>query len=176
VADIDVQPSENLQGSAAGEKIRDIAKRTRVCMFTTDPTAYPSDSRPMSLQHSDDDGTVWFLSSSESRKNQDIARDDRVMLTFQNDDKYEYLVLHGRARVHTDRATIDKHWTSFANAWFEGKDDPRLTVLSVRPEHGHYWQTESGKIVSLIKMSFSAITGAKTDDGGVDGELKPNAG
>lgn len=173
MADIDNQPSEDLQGAAAGEKIKEIAKRTRVCMFTTDVAGYPSDTRPMALQECDEDGTVWFLSSSASRKNQDIARDDRVMLTFQNDDKYEYLALHGRARVHTDRATIDKYWTSFANAWFDGKDDPRITVLSVRPEHGHYWQTESGKIVALIKMSFSALTGAKTDDGGVDGELKP---
>ncbi|HEX5803963.1 MAG TPA: pyridoxamine 5'-phosphate oxidase family protein [Azospira sp.] len=173
MADIDNQPTEDLQGAPAGSKIREIAKRARTCMFTTDPSGWPSDSRPMSLQECDDDGTLWFLSSHESRKNRDVERDPRVMLSFANDDKYEYLVVHGQATVHADRATIDKYWTSFANAWFDGKDDPRVTVLRVRPEHGHYWQTQSGKIVALAKMSFSALTGAKTDDGGVDGELQP---
>jgi general stress protein 26 len=174
MADIDTQPTENLQGAAAGSKIREIAKRARTCMFTTGPAEWPTDSRPMSLQDCGDDGTLWFLSSAASRKNQDIERDPRVMLTFSNDDKYEYLVIHGHATVHTDRATIDKAWSSLANAWFDGKDDPRVSVLCVRPEHGHYWQTQSGKIVALAKMSFSALTGSKTDDGGVDGELQPS--
>jgi general stress protein 26 len=174
MADIDHQPTEDLQGASAGSKIREIAKRARTCMFTTGPGEWPTDSRPMSLQECGDDGTLWFLSSTASRKNRDIERDPRVMLTFSNDDKYEYLVVHGRATVHTDRATIDANWSSLANAWFDGKDDPRVSVLRVQPEHGHYWQTQSGKIVSLVKMSFSAVTGAKTNDGGVDGELQPN--
>ena len=46
-----------------------------------------------------------------------------------------------------------------------------MTVLRVTPNAGHYWQTTSGKIVSFIKMSFAAVTGSKTSDGGVDGEL-----
>ena len=174
MADIDTQPTEDLEGTLAGSKIREIAQRARTCMFMTGPGEWPTDSRPMSLQECSQDGTLTFLSSTESRKNHDIERDPRVMLTFSNDDKYEYLVIHGHATVHTDRATIEEAWSSFANAWFDGKDDPRVSVLKVRPEHGHYWQTQQGKIVSLVKMSFSAVTGAKTDDGGVDGELRPS--
>lgn len=173
MADIDQQPTEDLQGASAASKIREIATRARTCLFTTDPTGWPSDSRPMSLQACDADGTMWFLSSTASRKNRDIERDPRVMLGFSNDDKYEYLVVHGQATIHTDRPTVERCWSAFANAWFDGKDDPRVSVLRVRPEHGHYWQTQSGKVVSLVKMSFSALTGARSDDGGVDGELRP---
>ena len=50
-------------------------------------------------------------------------------------------------------------------------DDPRVTVLSITPDEGHYWQTESGKVVSFVKMSLSALTGSKLSDGGVDGQL-----
>ena len=114
---------------------------------------------------------VWFISSSESEKNRDIARDPRVVLTFQNDDKSSYLSLSGKASVHTDKATIDKYWTAFAKAWFDGKDDPRVTVISVKPERGHYWETKSGKVIAMAKMTLTAITGSKMDDGGVDGEL-----
>ena len=44
-------------------------------------------------------------------------------------------------------------------------------MLSITPDEGHYWQTESGKVVSFVKMSLSALTGSKLSDGGVDGQL-----
>lgn len=172
MADMDQQPREDLSGAEARKKIHEIGKNARMCMFATDVTQYPGDVRPMAIQKVEEDGSFWFLSSSQSEKNRDIAKDKRVVLTIQNDDKYDYLAVSGTATVHTDRATIDKYWTSFANAWFEGKDDPRITVIRVTPDDGHYWQSESGKIVSFIKMSFSAVTGSKTSDGGVDGDLK----
>ena len=171
MADMDQQPREDLSGEAACRKIRELAKDARMCMLVTDVTDYPGDVRPMAIQKVEDDGTFWFLSSGASEKNGDIAHDARVILTIQNDEKYEYLALSGVASVHTDRVTIDKYWTDYANAWFDGKDDPRVTVLRVTPNAGHYWQTTSGKIVSFVKMSFAAVTGSKTSDGGVDGEL-----
>ena len=171
MADIEQQPRQDLNGAAAGKKIYEIAKDARMCMFATDVTNFPGDVRPMAIQKVDEDGTFWFLSSSASEKNRDIAKDSRVIVTCQNDDKYEYLAVSGTATVHTDRATIDKYWTALASAWFDGKDDPRVTVLRVTPNAGHYWQTTSGKIVSFVKMSFAAVTGSKTSDGGVDGEL-----
>lgn len=171
MADIDHQPRHDLAGAEAGQKIKDIAGDARMCMFSTDLTQFPGDTRPMAIQEVDDDGTVWFISSSESEKNRDIARGPRVVLTFQNDDKSSYLSLSGKASVHTDKATIDKYWTAFAKAWFDGKDDPRVTVISVKPERGHYWETKSGKVIAMAKMTLTAITGSKMDDGGVDGEL-----
>ena len=167
----------DLAGAQAAAKIRELAENSRMCMFTTAPGRYPPDVRPMATQAVEDDGTIWFISASDSEKNSDIASDPRVVLTFQNDDKYQYLSVCGQARVHTDRATIDKYWSSMANVWFDGKDDPRVTVIAVEPTSGHYWETESGKIVTFARMTFSALTGGSSAngsrDGGVSGELKP---
>ena len=171
MADMDNQPRHDLSGAAAGKKIKEIAGDARTCMFSTDVTQFPGDTRPMAIQEVDDDGTIWFISSSESEKNRDIAKDPRVILSFQNDDKSSYLSLSGQASIHTDKATIDKYWTAFAKAWFDGKDDPRVTIISVKPERGHYWETKSGEVIGLAKMTLSAISGSKMDDGGVDGEL-----
>lgn len=90
----------------------------------------------------------------------------------QNDSKSQYLSLAGHADVHTDEATIDRYWSSFANAWFQGKHDPRVTIIGVRPTSGHYWDTQHGTAVAMVKMSFAALTGADVDDGGVEGALK----
>lgn len=75
MADIDHQPRQDLSGAEAGQKIREIAKDTRTCMFQTGLDSFPGDTRPMSIQEVDEDGTFWFLSSTESEKNRDIARD-----------------------------------------------------------------------------------------------------
>src|SRR5690606_11155463 len=99
---------------------------------------FPQMVRPMAVQEVDEEGTLWFLSSSDSDKNLDLQ-------------------LSGRARVHRDRALIDKHWTKFAEAWFDGKDDPRITVIAVQPESGHYWATENGKIVASAKLLLGAM-------------------
>jgi len=172
MADIDQQPHAHLAGPSAQAKIHELGKTMRSCMFGTNVTHFPPDFRPMALQAVEPDGSVWVLSSSESGKNRDIERDPNVVLTFQNDDKSTYMSLSGRAAIHTDRATIDKYWTSLANAWFDGKDDPRVTVISLTPQEGHYWETTSGKVVAMTKMVLGAVTGgAVRDDGGVDGDL-----
>ncbi len=171
MADMDHQPRKDLSGLEAGKKVKEIAGDARTCMFSTDVTQFPGDTRPMAIQEVDEDGTVWFISSSESEKNRDIGRDARVVLTFQNDDQMSYLSLSGQTSIHNDKATIDKYWTAFAKAWFDGKDDPRVTIIRVRPERGHYWESKSGKMVAMAKMTLTAITGSKMDDGGVDGEL-----
>lgn len=173
MADIDQQPRNDLAGKPAIDKLKELAESCRTCLFTSDPTGFPGDTTPMSVQDVHDDGTLWFISSTESTRNQTIATDPRVELTFQNEGKYEYLTLHGRARIHTDRATIDAHWTKLADAWFDqGKDDPRVSIISVTPDGGHYWETQAGKLVAFVKMSYAALTGADVNDGGRDGQLR----
>ncbi len=170
MADIDEQPRSDLTGADAIAKLADIADDATTCMFTSDPTAYPPHVTPMALQAVEDDGAVWFISSTESQRNADIARDPRVVLTIQNDKKLSYAACCGTATIHTDDATIDRHWTAFANAWFEGREDPRVSMIRVAVDEGHYWETENGRVVGLAKMLFAAATG-KGDDAGVDGRL-----
>ena len=173
MADIDNQPRNNLTGNDAASKLKELAEGCQTCLFRASPTEFPSDTTPMSVQSVDENGTIWFISSTESQRNKAIANDPRVELSFQNEGKYEYLSLHGRARIHTDRATIEAHWTRFADAWFDqGKDDPRASIISVHPDGGHYWETQAGKMVAFFKMSYAALTGADVDDGGRDGSLK----
>lgn len=172
MADSDQQASENLIALKAIEKLQNIAKDARTSMLHTSLSDFPHSCRPMSLQTADDEGNLYYLSSSDGSQNAEIAKDSRVQVTFQNNSSFEYLVVHGHATIIKDQATIDKYWTSFANAWFDGKQDPRVTVIKVTPDGGYYWDTQNGKIISSMKMLFSALTGADVGDGGVSGRLK----
>ena len=162
---------KDLQNAQAILKLKELAEKARNCLFVTNVTEFPASVRPMALQEVDKEGNLWFISSKESQKNSDIASDLRVALYFQNNSAYEFLTVNGTAFTHTDKDLIEKYWTPFANAWFEGKDDPNVTLISVSPIDCHYWDTKDGKIISFIKMSFSALTNIKTDDGGMQGKL-----
>lgn len=163
---------ENLSDQEARVKLKEIAEDCRMCMFVTNLSSVPAASRPMSIQEVDDEGAIWFISSSDSDKNKEIASDNRVQLYFQNNGSAEYLSIYGEASVFTDKATKDKYWTEFANAWFTGKDDPKVTIIKIRPIDCYYWDTKSGKFIAFMKRSLAALTGADVDDDGIEGKLK----
>ena len=125
----------------------------------------------MSTQSVDDDGTIWFFSKKDSRKNKQLNKEDKVYLIYMDSGKEVYLSLTGSAEVVRDRNKTEELWSDFAKAWFpEGKDDPQLTLVKVIPETGHYWDTKGGKLVSLFHIAVSAITGHQRD-GGVEGDI-----
>lgn len=126
----------------------------------------------MALQEVDDQGILWFISSVDSTHNQNILQDPTVQLFFQNDSSYEYVFIKGTAKISQDRTLIDQYYSSFADAWFEGKDDPRVTVIGVHPTDGYYYETKDNKIFAMAKMAFAAVTGSKNEDGGIEGGLK----
>ncbi len=162
---------KNLTNNEAIDKFKELVKHESTCLFTTQLTKVPLNTRPMAVQKVCDQGNFWFLSASDSDKNQEIISDPRVQLFISNTSNYEFLSAYGKASISRDRQKIDELWSDIAKAWFpEGKDDPRVTVIKVMPEQGFYWDTKDGKLVSLIKIAASAIAG-KTIEEGVEGTL-----
>lgn len=163
---------ENLTQKEALETLKKLSESARICMFCTDLDTIPNASRPMSLKETDDDGNLWFLSSDQSHKNFEIKEDNRVQLYFMNNSDSEYLSILGKAFIYQDKNTIEDKWTPMANAWFDGKDDPNVSVIRVTPEETYYWEPKVGKFVSMLNFATAAITGQKTDnEDGREGNL-----
>lgn len=172
------QPEKNyqdLQGNAAVTQLRDMVKETPNCFFcTVEQPGQPLETRPMNVRYVDDEGNLWFLSSSDSLKNREIAHDATVELFFQGGRQGCFLHLTGRASVSRDRQRIDDLWTPILATWFTGgKDDPRITVIKVTPTGGYYWDHKHGDMVAGMKMLIGAATG-KTLDDSIEGRLKPH--
>jgi len=163
-------PHQDLNGQEAINTIKKLTEKAGVCFFVTN-IGKNSHNIPMSLQEVDESGTLWFITSSESTHNQNIAKDNEVQLYFLNNGSYEYVFIQGKAEVSKDKVLIDKYYSHFADAWFDGKDDPRVTVIGVKPDHGYYYETKDNKVFALAKMVFAAVTGAKVEDGGIEGGL-----
>ena len=169
------QPEDNrddLRGSAAIDKIKQIVKQAENCFFCTAGQEEASHSRPMNVRQVDEAGNLWFLSTSDSHKNLELARDASVTLYFQGSKHSDFLELSGRATISTDRAKIKELWEPVLKTWFtEGIDDPRITVIKFQPQKGYYWDTKHGNLVAGIKMLVGAATGQTLDDS-IEGTLK----
>ena len=163
------QPEDNhadLAGSAAVDRIKQVVDKTASCFFCTEVGVGPSSgTRPMSVQRVDDDGTLWFLSASDSHKNAEIAQRSRVDLYFQGSEHSGFLHLAGSASISTDKSTIKQLWKPLLKTWFTGGvDDPRITALRVAPDAGYYWDNKHGNAVAGIKMLIGAAIGKTLDD------------
>ena len=163
---------KNFISAEAIDKIKKIAMDADIALFTTNLSKLPLATRPMGTLDVDDEGNLWFLSKNDSDKNHDISHDNQVQLLYSNKGSAEYLSIYGRAQILTDLTKIKEYWTPLAKAWFkEGKDDPTITLLKVTPEDAYYWDTKENKLITLVKIAFSAVTGSNVD-GGIEGKIK----
>lgn len=170
------QPEENredLAGAPAIAKIKELAEQASTCFFCTEiRTGQPFQTRPMAVQEVDDQGRLLFLSAADTDKHDELAKNPLVQLLFQGSAHSDMLNLYGKATVTSDRATIDRLWKPILKTWFtEGKDDPRIRVITVVPEQGYYWDTKHNRAVVFAKMIAGAITG-KTLDDSIEGTLR----
>ena len=117
---------ENLSGTAAVQRIREMIERSPVGFFCTRPlNAGTHGVRPMTVQQVDDRGRLWFLSASDSEHNRDLQADPTVRLYFQGSTHSDFLHLDGAATVSTDRDRIESLWSPLFKTWFTGGiDDP----------------------------------------------------
>lgn len=163
---------QNLAGKDAIAKLKALAESARICMFTTYATAAPMPARPMALQAVEEDGRMYFFSATDSDKNKEIKRSPQVQLYFANTGASEYLNVFGTVEITNDREKIKKLWSVWAKAWFQdGPEDEKISLLVFTPQKCEYWDTKHNKMVQLLKIATSIVTG-KTMDDGVEGELK----
>ena len=161
---------KDISGTEALKKLKELAEDARTCMMSTSLNERPIPTRPMGLQEVDENGVLWFISYKDSDKTYDLKKDSEIQLTFSNDSDNEYLSIYGTAEVYTDQKTIDEHWSAMANAWFDGKEDPNVSIIGVRPKDVRYWDTKHGKMVDYALMLYSAVTN-DYKDGGIEGNL-----
>lgn len=164
----------DVKGRDAIDRIKGVVDKTETCFFCTAVSIGESTAtRPMAVQKVDDEGNLWFLSATDSHKNQELKTDPTVSLFFQGSAHSDFLHLRGRASVSRDQQQIDALWQPVMKTWFTGgKDDDRITVIKVVPTEGYYWDNKHGNVVAGIKMLLGAATG-KTLDDSIEGRVKP---
>lgn len=158
---------KHLSDQEAIEKMQAIANR-QVCFLCTYTMPYRQEARPMTTLEVDAEGNFLFFVKNGEDGTQQIRQRKEVDLLYNNGSSY--LAVHGEATIYRDQSKIDKFYNPIANVWFDGKDDPSLMILEVKPTDAHYWTTAEGKIVTLYKMAKATLAGEEVNIG-VTGDL-----
>ena len=109
-------------------------------------------ARPMTAQIESESGPIWFFTSKENALCSKAADGERAIATFASKGHDLFATIHGTLKEDTDRAVVDRLWNRYVAAWYEGgKDDPKLALLRLDPEHAEIW-LDASSIVAGIKM------------------------
>ncbi len=155
------------QNDPNAQKLFDLVRDIRVCMMTTEENDGSLHSRPMYSMEADERGNLWFFTKLQSPKVAEISKDRQVNLAYADPDSQHYVSISGVAEVVRDKATIGDKWSEGVRAWFpDGKDDPALTLIRVKPVRGEYWDSPSSTFVQLYGYVKSTLTGQPATDVG----------
>lgn len=157
----------------AREKISEMVEGIRFGILESNLGSVPTHAVPMATKKVDEQGVIWFISHSDSEHNAHIQQDNRVQLMYADPGSRDFLVLYGTATITKDHETLKDLYDRKTDAtWFDGPSDPHLTAISVKPEEGHYWDSDDNRLVNLFKMGKAALTGDK-ENLGKSGDLRP---
>jgi general stress protein 26 len=121
-------------------------------------------ARPMSAYLERENNAVYFLTDARRHKDDEIARNPNVNLSFANPSDQKYVSVSGTAVVSNDRARIKQLFSTPAKAWWDSADDPNIRVLKISPEDAEFWDSP-GTVISYVKMAAAALTGTRPDIG-----------
>lgn len=164
-------PIRNVNGSDAIEVVKKLCENVHTCLMLTTLDKKPISVHPMAIQKVDDSGRIYFMSSRNSGQNQELVKDNTMQLTIQNEGSSEYISLFGKAEIYRDQKEIDEMYSMYVNTWFDGKEDPNITIIRFESESGYYWETKHGKMVQMAGFLIGALTGKETDDS-LEGKIK----
>jgi len=121
-------------------------------------------ARPMSAYLERESNTIYFLTDVRRHKDDEIARNPNINLSFADAGSQKYVSVSGTAVVSNDRARIKELFSTPAKAWWDSADDPNIRVLKISPEDAEFWDSP-GTVISYVKMAAAALTGTRPDIG-----------
>jgi general stress protein 26 len=121
-------------------------------------------ARPMRAFLEREANAIYFLTDARRHKDEEIARNPGVNLSFANAGNQKYVSVTGNAAVSNDRARIKQLFSTPAKAWWNSADDPNIRVLKITPDDAEFWDTP-GSVISSVKMATAAVTGSRPEIG-----------
>lgn len=108
-------------------------------------------ARPMTAQfEGDSGGPIWFFSAKDNALVEKLGQGRRVIAAFSSKNHDLFASVSGVLQEDTRRDVIDRLWNPFVAAWYEqGKDDPKLALLRLDPDHAQIWLNGSSLLAGI---------------------------
>ena len=121
-------------------------------------------ARPMRAYLEPENNAIYFLTDARRHKDEEIARNPGINLSFADASDQKYVSVTGTAAVSNDRAKIKQLFSTPAKAWWNSADDPNIRVLKITPDDAEFWDTP-GSLISYVKMAAAAVAGSRPEIG-----------
>ena len=131
-------------------------------------------ARPMAIAAIEGGNTLWFVTSNESPKAEEIRSDRRVSVTLQSNRRF--VALSGTSTLVRDRTRIEALWKDAWKVWFpKGKEDPSIALIKVNVEDAEFWDNAGGKGIRYVFEAAKALMSGERPDPvpGAHGRVKP---
>lgn len=123
--------------------------------------------RPMAAHADPGEHAIYFVTRLDSGKTHDIEDAAPVNLSFSDPVNATFVSIAGRAAVSQDRAKLRELWNMWAEAWLpDGPEAPDTALITVEPGEAMLWNSNSSRVVRLIKTAVAAVTQTPPDMGG----------
>jgi general stress protein 26 len=148
------------------DRLWSLIRDVEVAMLTTEDGGVLR-SRPMAAAERDGDATLWLFTRASSHKVSELARDERVNLSYAAPSSQTYVSVSGTATLVRDPAAVAARWRESLRVWFpKGREDPDIALLRVTIEQAEYWDAPSSTMLHAIGYVTAALTGEPPHPGG----------
>lgn len=138
-----------------------------VAMMTTRRADGHLRSRAMATQKRASGADLWFVTSADSTKLDEIEHDPHVNLSYYNNGSREWISVSGVAMLSRDRQKIAELYAPDWKMWFgsEGDprhgtpDDPRMVLVGVTIHGAEFLEVNKPKPVVMYELVKGWITG-----------------
>ncbi|HYW18260.1 MAG TPA: pyridoxamine 5'-phosphate oxidase family protein [Nodularia sp. (in: cyanobacteria)] len=90
------------------------------------------------------DGAIWFFTSANTQKADDIKRNQQVNISFTSADQQRYVSVSATGELIKDRNKMQEQWQPKLQTWLpKGLDEPELVLLKVNIHKVDYWDSQS---------------------------------
>lgn len=146
--------STHTTNQEAVETVKKLIDKIETAMLTT-ISAEGLVSRPMQTQDIEFDGDLWFLTSKETDKYQELLKNPSVNVAYV--DK-SYVSIRGTAELIEDIERKKELWSPRYEAYLGTTyEDPKVVLIKVNTEAAEYWET--GNTAKSVKQVLKKVVG-----------------
>jgi len=154
-------------------KLYEMIEDLEIAMFTTRRADGHLVSRAMATQKHAPGADLWFVTSTDAEKLDELEEDPHVNLAYYKDRTREWVSVSGTAQVTQDREMIARLYAKDWKAWFADgddprsgtPDDPRIVLIGVRVDSAVFFESKKPQPVVLFEMAKGFFTGKQPDVG-----------
>lgn len=139
--------------------VGDIIQEVRIGMLSTISSDGLLNSRPMAVQEVDEQGQIWFFTTTYSYLIEQIRANPQIQVTFSDSGKNTFLSVNAIASEVNDISKMQELWNPVLKAWFrEGLATPGITLLKAHMQEAEYWDSPNSPVVRIVGLMKSMVS------------------